>query len=239
MKTCIIIPCYNEEKRLPKKEFIDFIKENNIDFCFANDGSTDSTFKILNSIKEKESSKVLVFNFNKNEGKGETVRKSILKLYDNYDLIGYFDADLATPLFEIKNLKKQFANNKKLLFVMGSRFKRLGSVIDRKFNRFLFGRFFATIISFFVLKIPVYDTQCGAKLFSTNISKSLFEQKFVTKWIFDVELLLRLKKVSNIFNDVVLEYPLLKWIEKGGSKIKFIEFIKFPIEIYKIYITYK
>ena len=118
---------------------------------------------------------------------------------------------------------------------MGTRFKRLGSNIDRKFKRFFFGRIFATIISHFILKFPVYDTQCGAKLFSSKIPPTIFEEKFYTKWIFDVEILLRMRidKRINVFTSV-LELPLLTWIEKGGSKIKFTDFMNIPFDIIKL-----
>lgn len=242
MKTCIIIPCYNEEERIQTKDFLEFISNNNIDFCFVNDGSKDDTINVLHTIKRKEKEKVLILNLDKNKGKAEAIRIAILDLYNkhNYDLIGYLDADLATPLFEIKNLQREFLENNKLLLVMGSRFKRLGAKIDRNFGRFFFGRIFATLISSFVLKIPVYDTQCGAKLFSTNIPKNIFEQKFITKWFFDVEILLRLKKhyKSNFLN-LILEYPLKVWEEKGESKLKFSDFLATPIEIIKIKIKYK
>ena len=124
---------------------------------------------------------------------------------------------------------------------MGSRIKRLGSNIDRKFSRFLFGRFFATIVSEIILNMPIYDTQCGAKIFSKNIALDIFQDKFVTKWIFDVEILLRLKIKygDNFLRNNVVEFPLNYWIEKGGSKIKLIEFLKVPGDLVKLKINYK
>ena len=88
-----------------------------------------------------------------------------------------------------------------------------------------------------VLKTPVYDTQCGAKVIEYTIAKQLFKEKFITKWLFDVELLLRMKVNYNL-QENVLEIPLYEWKEKGNSKIKFIDFFKFPFQIIKIYFHY-
>ncbi|QNM87048.1 glycosyltransferase [Polaribacter pectinis] len=242
MKTCIIIPCYNEEKRLPTKTFLKFIQNKDIHFCFVNDGSSDNTIDVLNSIKIKEPDKVLVINNNKNVGKAEAIREAVLELYNLklYDYIGFFDADLATPLFEIENLRNYFIINDSLILVMGSRIKRMGANVNRKFHRFLFGRIFATIISANVLKLPVYDTQCGAKLFSTKIPVAVFNDKFITKWLFDVELIIRIKKLfGNDIIEKIVEYPLLEWVEKGESKVKFTDFLNTPKEILKIKRKYK
>lgn len=242
MKTCIIIPCYNEEKRLPTKTFLKFIQNKDIHFCFVNDGSSDNTIDVLNSIKIQEPDKVLVINNNKNVGKAEAIREAVLELYNLklYDYIGFFDADLATPLFEIENLRNYFIKNDSLILVMGSRIKRMGANVNRKFHRFLFGRIFATIISANVLKLPVYDTQCGAKLFSTKIPVAVFEDKFITKWLFDVELIIRIKKLfGNDIIEKIVEYPLLEWVEKGESKVKFTDFLNTPKEILKIKRKYK
>lgn len=240
--TCIVIPCYNEEKRLPYKEIVGFIKKNEgISFCFSNDGSKDETLKLLKDIEKLFPEKVLVFDYKNNKGKAEVVRKSILQLLEtkSYDFIGFFDADLATPLSEIKRFQNEFSRNPDLVMVMGSRFKRLGANIDRKFSRFFFGRIFATIISYAILKFPVYDTQCGAKLFSSKIPVSIFEKPFHTKWIFDVEILLRMKKDNNIniFKNI-LELPLKTWVEKGDSKIKFLDLLKVPLDILIVKVKY-
>ncbi|WP_152287208.1 glycosyltransferase [Flavicella marina] len=238
MKTCIIIPAFNEAKRLPVDEFLEFLASNKSNyFCFANDGSSDETIKVLHKIRDKYPEYVKIIDFERNEGKAETIRKAMQHLLKEkkYDSIGFFDADLATPLSEIERFKKELVNNPELLLVMGSRFKRLGATIDRKFKRFLFGRIFATIVSYFVLKFPVYDTQCGAKLFSTKISVSVFEKPFITRWIFDVEILLRMK--NNLELDIyktVLELPLKTWIEKGESKIRFSDLLKVPFDLIRL-----
>jgi hypothetical protein len=92
-------------------------------------------------------------------------------------------------------------------------------------------------VSQFVLKVAVYDTQCGAKVIDFEIAKLIFSKPFLSKWLFDVELLKRLQKIHNL-KEVVKEIPLEKWEEIGNSKIKVTDFFKIPFELLKIYRTY-
>src|SRR5699024_962790 len=109
-------------------------------------------------------------------------------------------------------------HNKKAVF--GSRFKKLGANINRSAFRHIFGRMVASLIAR-VIKIPFYDTQCGAKVFHKSIIESIVERPFLSRWLFDVEIILRLKAV---FGDSITtqlhEYPLKEWHEVDGSKIK-------------------
>ena len=91
MNTCIIIPCFNEFERLPQKEFIEFIEKNNIYFTFINDGSTDNTQILLESLKEKFKTKINIIQNKNNVGKAESVRIGVLdSLKRNiYDYIGF------------------------------------------------------------------------------------------------------------------------------------------------------
>lgn len=237
-KTCIIIPCYNESKRLPVNDFESFIKKNEIYFCFVDDGSNDDTFLVLETLHKKFEEKVRVIKNDLNIGKGESVRKGILYVlnWQNFSYVGYFDADLATPLEEINNFMKYFEVSSNYGFALGSRIKRLGVNIERIAARHYLGRIFATFASL-VLKLPVYDTQCGAKILKSELAKHIFEKKFITKWLFDIELIARTKRIypSNIF----IEIPLNEWIEKGDTKIKFFDVIKFPIDLLRINKFYK
>ena len=170
----LIIPCFNEEKRLKVQEYIDYSKDNEIIFCFVNDGSNDNTDKIINEIilKTKNNFKITL---NKNFGKAEAVRQGIITLLNtqNFQFVGYWDADLAAPLTDIKEFINKFKSNKELKAVCGSRILRLGSSIRRSVFRHYIGRIFATVVSN-MLKIPVYDTQCGAKIFSSRICRIYF-----------------------------------------------------------------
>jgi hypothetical protein len=72
---------------------------------------------------------------------------------------------------------------------------RLGAQIERSFVRHVLGRVFVTVASS-LLKLYAYDTQCGAKLFRRDAVGSLFGGEFVSRWLFDIELYLRLRTLS-------------------------------------------
>ncbi|MFN6944776.1 MAG: glycosyltransferase [Cytophagaceae bacterium] len=238
---CIIIPCYNEERRLPVSAFMEFISENNIHFCFVNDGSSDKTEKVLENIRNNNPEKVFVINLTKNVGKAEAIRSAINQMYKtgSYSYYGYLDADLATPLSELSHLYKPFTLSTSVKFVLGSRIKLLGRNVVRTAKRHYPGRVFATFASI-ALQLPVYDTQCGAKLFSSELIPLAFNEPFISSWLFDVELIARSKKHFEHTNieDYIIEVPLYNWSEIKGSKVKFIHLLKAPFELLKIALKY-
>jgi glycosyltransferase involved in cell wall biosynthesis len=235
-KTGVIIPCYEEASRLSSEVFLNYLSASpHVNFLFVNDGSKDNTLKILLKLKEKNPEQIDVLDLEKNCGKAEAVRQGMLKFFSKgtYDYIGFWDADLATPLTEINHLL-QFCNNGQKRIVMASRMKRLGAAVERKTSRHIFGRVFSTFASI-ILKLPVYDTQCGAKLFHSTTAE-LFNQTFVTKWLFDMELLARFRNkfgVEAALNEVI-EVPVNSWKEIGGSKLKLKHLLKVPFELMKI-----
>jgi len=237
-KVCIVIPCYNEEKRLSINEFIEY-SDTNIHLLFVNDGSTDLTIDVLNKIKEGREDKTYVLNYIENKGKGEAVRNGVLeaKKWKSFSVIGFLDADLSTSLSEASRLVSLFDN--KTLFVFGSRIMRIGVEIKRKWYRHILGRIFATVASN-MLKIPVYDTQCGAKFFKSEIVEFLFIEKFKSNWTFDLEVFYRfLKKYKDLnITNIAKEIPLEKWEDKSGSKLKLKHIIKIPIDLIKLYFFY-
>ncbi|HLV13719.1 MAG TPA: glycosyltransferase [Xanthomarina sp.] len=239
-KTCVIIPCYNEEFRFQTEDFNTFLKSHQeIDLCFVNDGSSDNTISLLNSLQTSFPN-VSVFNLEKNLGKAEAIRHAVLRL-DNkkYDYLAYLDADLSTSLQEILRLTGFTSNTAK--FIVGSRIKKLNSSIERSQIRHISGRFLATVVHTFILKMPIYDTQCGAKVIETKLAKDIFKEPFVSKWLFDVELLLRTNKLkgTDFCKEAILEIPLKKWHDKGSSKITFFDLLKVPIDLLNIYFEYR
>ncbi len=236
----LIIPCFNEEFRFPKQEFSEFFKKSEgINFLFVNDGSADNTKVILDLLSEDEN--IQVIHLNENLGKAEAIRTGVLFALKNLDseFIGYFDADLATPLEQLLLFQDAIGMpNRKVIY--GSRIKRAGSTIDRNGFRHYSGRVIATIINIFILDIPVYDTQCGAKLISRSIAEDVFKEPFISRWLFDVEILGRLQNKYNqdeLFS-MVYEVPLTKWQEKGKTKIRVFDMLMIPIELMKIYRKY-
>src|SRR5712692_6647932 len=118
---------------------------------------------------------------------------------------------------------------------MGSRVKRLGSDIERNAARHYLGRIFSTFASQ-VLRLPVYDSQCGAKVFRSELTGVLFGDRFITRWLFDVEMLARLR--NHLGRDVLLEaaieVPLTAWREMGGAKLRMTDLIRVPFDLLKI-----
>ncbi len=238
---CVVIPCYNEEKGLLLDEYSSFIeKHHNVLLCFVNDGSTDNTLKILARFKKKYSQKVEIVSYGKNKGKAEAVRLGILYCNDKYEhkYIAYLDADLSTSLQECVSLTRYFDDN--IEFVFGSRIAKIGSVIDRKKSRFLIGRIIATFISN-ILELMVYDTQCGCKLFTKKLSKHIFADCFISKWLFDVEIFFRIFELYGKENSLqkMIEIPLSKWIHWRNSKVKVTYFFNFWLDMYNIRNKYK
>jgi dolichyl-phosphate beta-glucosyltransferase len=239
MDVAFIIPCYNEEFRFNKEEFDRFVKIAPFDFYFVNDGSTDKTNNVLQNFCELNSKNCFLLSLKNNLGKAGAVRYGVNTAFKkgNYKHIGFFDADLATPPDEIIRFWEFVKLQNTLLIFFGSRIKRLGSKISRSEKRHYLGRFFATAVSI-VSKSDVYDSQCGTKLFHYSTIEVLFGEDFVSKWFFDIEILIRFKRISKSLS-LAYEFPLSEWNEKGGSKLKIKDFIKTPLELLKIHNHYK
>lgn len=234
LETCVVVPCYNEGNRLCVPSFLEFLKSSPHSVYFVNDGSKDNTIHVLHSVMKESPKKVEVIDLPLNSGKAEAVRQGFFSAIESgkFDYIAYLDADLATPLKEIDFLLSHM--NSEIEVVIGSRVKRLGSEIVRYPLRHYLGRIFATMASV-TLDLKVYDSQCGAKIFRKNIAKSLFQKPFESKWLFDLELLYRLKHTfPENFNKIILEVPLRTWKEQGDTRIKFHDFISAPFELLKI-----
>lgn len=239
--TIIVIPCYNEEKGISIIEYCTFLDNfKNVNICFVNDGSTDNTLGVLNKIREKHPNQVHIVSLIKNSGKAEAVRNGINYCNQNFDhhFIGYLDADLATTLEEFMNVTHYLKDE--VVFCFGSRIRKIGSVIERQNSRFLIGRIIATFISQ-VLDLKVYDTQCGCKVFTKEVSEILFKEEFISKWLFDVEIFFRMIVLFGKEEVTIkmCEVPLKSWIEKGNSKVKPTYFFKLWFDLYQISKKYK
>jgi dolichyl-phosphate beta-glucosyltransferase len=231
----LVIPCYNEENRIDTSEYKRFLRDNNnIFMLFIDDGSTDNTVQRLEEITELENSKYIILN--KNSGKAEAVRLGVIELlkYD-YDYIGFWDADLATPLIEVKYFSDIFMKNKSILGIIGSRMVKPDSNIQYKISRRYIGRLLTSILYLGPLKnISVYDTQCGAKIFTKEICDLIFQSPFKTDWLFDVEILMRINNVFSL-NRIIYECPLKEWTHIPGSKINFHDYYSIFKELVKLF----
>jgi len=230
-KTRIIVPCFNESERLDPAAFLSALeKDAQLYFLFVNDGSTDETLKVLEAIIEGNPAHAEVLNLGKNSGKAEAVRRGMLQsLEGHFDYVGYWDADLATPLAEIEEFCRLLDSNDVEL-VIGSRVCLLGRKIERKVLRHFVGRVFATCASI-LLDIPVYDTQCGAKIFRNSaVLGQVFGRPFKVNWTFDVEMLARFPIVQRTSphesSSRWVERPLAEWVDVKGSKVTVKDYLK-------------
>jgi hypothetical protein len=102
---------------------------------------------------------------------------------------------------------------------------------------------FATAASL-VLGLPIYDTQCGAKLFRVLPgTRDLFIEPFLTRWLFDVEIIARLIRSRRQTTlpqpaDIIYEFPLSEWRDVKGSKVRPKDFVTAFIELATIYRRY-
>lgn len=271
MNTCLVIPCYNEASRIQTEAFVGAMQNNpNLQLIFVNDGSSDNTLGVLTSFRETQNHlikpRIHILSYNSNKGKSTAVMRGLQACYStlingapilpeaeediNYvgfdnveaDYLGFWDADLATPLTEVEWFYR-FANieskQENPLLIMGSRVARLGANIKRTLFRHYSGRVFATLISQ-GLGWKVHDTQCGAKLFKPDLVPICFQKKFKTSWLFDVEVLLRLQKhFGSSAEKMVIEVPLRSWTDVKGSKIGWSDFVKVPFQIWQVFRAYR
>ncbi len=221
----LVVPCYDEAARLDRAELLRLARgREGLGVLFVDDGSTDGTAAALEELRRAEPSRIAVVRLPRNGGKAEAVRAGLrAAIADGAAIVGYADADLSTPVDELLRLVDAAAGSARDV-LLGSRVRLLGRRIERRAHRHYLGRVFATLASL-ALGIPVYDTQCGAKLFrATPALAAALAAPFETRWIFDVELLARLRAggpgAPGLGEDAFEEVPLRAWRDVGGSKLR-------------------
>ena len=236
-RAVVIIPCYNEERRLRHADFLAFVDTHpHVGLCFVDDGSRDGTRAVLERLRDERPGRISVLAVTPNAGKAAAIRAGVRHLESQQaaPVFGYWDADLSTPLLEVERLLAVLDAHPDCLLALGSRVKRLGSHIDRKLSRHLLGRVFATLASN-ILGIAVYDSQCGAKLFRAEAAETMFGDPFLTRWLFDLEMLVRLRNNGrDVAQGASIEVALGTWIEVPGSKLKLSDMINVPLELLRI-----
>ena len=224
LDTVVVVPCFNEEDRLDEDAFLALGRNPVVSLLFVDDGSRDGTPDVLSRLS-KAGARTSVLTLECNAGKAEAVRRGVLRaLEGGPQAVAYYDADLATPPDQLVRLIGILASRPELVGVLGSRVARLGGAIDRRALRHYLGRAYATLASL-ALGITVYDTQCGAKVFRvTDALAAAVAHPFRSTWAFDVELLHRLlaggPDTEPVTADALLEAPLERWHDVGGSKLR-------------------
>lgn len=237
-KPTLIIPCYNEAERLPLDELTSAISMNDLHWVFVDDGSTDKTFEILSRVQLNFPSQVGLLKLGQNSGKAEAVRAGLNHaLALGCQIVAFADADLATPISEIRRLLPIFLQSE-MSVGMAARVQLLGTRIERKVMRHILGRIYATLASW-LLDLRVYDTQCGFKMFRQNEAlRSALKQPFTSRWSFDVELIGRLLK-SGLTPEDFVELPLVMWKDVRGSKMGTISMLSAGLDLLRIGIRYR
>lgn len=238
---CLVVPCYNEARRLDLKSFGEFLASHErVRIVFVDDGSQDNTRQVLEQLCQGWQDRTAVLKRERNRGKAEAVRAGIeyvLRYFDP-EIVGYWDADLATPLTAVDNFLDMFQGSDDVLMVFGARVKLLGRHVERRAVRHYLGRVFATVVST-MLRLGIYDTQCGAKLFRLDAAaRSAFAEPFLSKWAFDVEILARYLKFFHYdtrkLGQAIYEYPLERWVDVAGSKVHPSDFLKAFLDVVRI-----
>jgi dolichyl-phosphate beta-glucosyltransferase len=244
-RSIIVVPCYNEAARLKPEAFEAFVgMHRDVNFLLVNDGSRDKTLEVLERLHERNPAGFSFLHLGRNCGKAEAVRQGVLRALEQApDFVGYWDADLATPLEEIPRFKAVLDRHADVELVLGARLPLLGHRVERRPLRKLLGRCFATVAGT-LLRLPIHDTQCGAKLFRvTPTVDSIFGEPFAARWVFDVEILARWRRMlaassKESLDDVLFELPLECWTEMAGSKVRPHHFLTAFVELTGIYSRY-
>jgi glycosyltransferase involved in cell wall biosynthesis len=246
IRTIVVVPCFNEAQRLNKQAFLQFVQaQPDVGVLFVDDGSSDGTRTLLAEICAERPQSFDYMSLDRNQGKAEAVRIGIVDALKRSPIyVGYWDADLSTSLEEIPSFVDALEKRSELLGVMGCRIRRLGAAVDRRLARHYLGRVFATVVSM-ILGIGVYDSQCGAKLFRAGREISeIFASPFLSKWVFDVELIARLMSDrsdgddSDAAKSPLLELPLPEWHDVEGSKLRPHHMVLALVDLFHIYRVY-
>jgi glycosyltransferase involved in cell wall biosynthesis len=214
IRVCLIVPCFNEAARLDFRRF-ETLPLGTV-CLLVDDGSRDGTLELA---RQHESATLRVLPLQRNLGKAGAVRAGVLHarasgLLDTAEWVGYWDADMATPFSEVEYMLAYGAlAGGRVDAILGSRVYKLGSRIDRSVRRHLLGRLFATV-STNLLALDVYDSQCGAKLFRSDLVEQAFGEPFLSRWVFDLEILMRLRGCR------LIECPLREWSDTPGGTLR-------------------
>lgn len=214
MHLSIVIPAYNEERRIPRTlaRIVYYIKKNNVDaeVIVVDDGSDDQTLALVETFT-KTYDFVRIIQNSKNMGKGCAVRKGILAAKGEYIL--FTDADNFTPIQELKKLL-QYVETGKFDIAIGSRALKESEVkIRQPLFRETMGKAFNLLVKLFLFR-DFNDTQCGFKLFSRNAAQEIFSLQRFNRFFFDVEVL----TIAKLHGYRIKEVAVV-WVNNRQSRV--------------------
>lgn len=226
----VIIPAYNEEKRIPETlRLIDrYLRSKGFryEIVVVDDGSGDNTVGVVKDFLNCNKNIILLEN-GRNRGKGYSVKRGVLAAKGEYIL--FSDADLATPIEEFEKLFHWINSGHEV--VIGSRKMRNSYIVTPViWYRRLIGALANSAIMLAGLKHNIVDTQCGFKCFKKGAAKYIFSKQRLDGGMFDVEIICI--AIKNRFN--IKEVPVI-WQHKEGSTINLFKCMLFdPIDLMKI-----
>lgn len=206
----IVIPAYNEEKRIGQTldKYLEYFKKNEIEIIVVLNGCRDRTLEIVGKYQAKNPNVVKYINIEETVGKGGGVRRGFEEATG--DLIGFVDADSSTSPEEYERLINQLGEADG---VIASRWKRGAKVGNRTFIRKIISLGFVFLVKV-LFWLPYFDTQCGAKIFRKAAIKKIIPRQSVNNMAFDVELLYLMKK-NNFY---IKEIPTT-WFDQSSSAV--------------------
>lgn len=226
----IVIPSYNEEKRIGKTldDIIKHLKEKNIkaEIIVSDAMSKDKTKEVVEE-KSKNFDNLIFLpapEAAKHGYKGAAVKKGMLKAVGKYQM--FLDADDATPFWQVDKLLEKID---KYDIVVASRYLKDSKLIPpRGFLRTIVSRGGNILINF-VLRIPLKDTRCGFKMFKKEVSREIFSKQLVPSFGFDDEVFV----IARQQGFKIIEVPV-EWHEIGESTVSFKDVLKSFIEMAQI-----
>ena len=221
MEISIIIPAYNEEKRIQKtlERIFSYMKEKKHDFeiIVVDDGSKDKTVELVELFRKKNSkgkkkadkNRIKILKNIKNKGKGHSVKRGMLAGEKKWLL--FSDADLSTPIEEIEKFEKYI--DQYSIIIASRNLKESQIKIKQPKLRSTLGKIFPFVVNLFTIR-GIKDTQCGFKLFRKDVAEKIFPLQTSKRFAFDVEVLFIAKKHGY----KIKEIPVI-WINALGSKV--------------------
>ncbi|MCK4781965.1 glycosyltransferase family 2 protein [Candidatus Parcubacteria bacterium] len=229
MYLSIIVPAYNEEKRITKtlKEIDKYLSKQSYDYeiLVVSDGSKDKTAEVVKGLEPEIKCLRLIDN-KENHGKGYVVRQGMLEAKGDYRI--FTDADNSTSIDQIEKIFSEFKKGQEV--VIGSRdIKGAVIAVPQTWWRIMLGNVFNLIVQVISGLFGIWDTQCGFKGFTAKAVKNIFSKAVINRFAFDVEILAIAKKMGY----KIKEIPVT-WINDTESKVGFKSMIKMLIEVFEI-----
>jgi dolichyl-phosphate beta-glucosyltransferase len=227
-KLSVIIPAYNEEKRIGQtlRDVDAYLEKQAYDYeiIVVDNNSTDSTSLVVKNLQATtvQNAKVILET---KKGKGAAVSRGMLEAQGEYCV--FMDADNATPVSEIEKFWPHLQQGYEV--VIGSRYVDPATVkVKQPFYRILLSRMSNMLIQFILLP-HIQDTQCGFKAFQGSAAKEIFRNITIYGWAFDMEIL----AIALKFSYRVKEVPV-SWTEHGGSHVPLKAYIQSLLDLFRI-----